>query len=283
MIDYKSLFLFNKKQQRGIFVLLTLLIVVVALRFYASSQPLEAIDLDPMEDYRAQIDSLRKLQSRDRDTIYPFNPNYITDYKAYTLGMSEEQIVRLERFRESGKFINNKEQFQQVTQVSQAWMDSISHYFKFPSWVNKPQSNQRRYKTVAIKPSNINTASLEQLQKVYGIGPALSRRIMKERANLDGFINMKQVRAVYGITDSTMLQLNKHFYITVPVGFKKIALNKASVDDLSTIPYLSDYLIDKLIEQRTLRDGFKSWDEVVLTSRFPQEKLPLIQLYLTID
>jgi DNA uptake protein ComE-like DNA-binding protein len=80
-----------------------------------------------------------------------------------------------------------------------------------------------------------------------------------------------------------MLELRKHFFITPRAGFKKYALNTATRDELSTIPYFNDYLIDKLIEQRTLRDGFKSWDKVLLTSRFPQEKLALIQLYLTLD
>jgi DNA uptake protein ComE-like DNA-binding protein len=106
---------------------------------------------------------------------------------------------------------------------------------------------------------------------------------MEQRLKLNGFIDMGQVREIYGLTDSTMVELKKHFFIKPPLGFKKIALNTASREELSSIPYFNDYLIDKLIEQRTLRDGFKSWDKVLLTSRFPQEKLSLIQLYLTLD
>ncbi len=97
------------------------------------------------------------------------------------------------------------------------------------------------------------------------------------------FVDMSQVAGVYGIQDSTMTRIREHFFLTVPADFEKVSLNSADRDALLSIPYFNDYLVDELIKQRTLRDGFNSWDKVVLTSRFPQEKLPLIQLYLTLD
>ncbi|MEN8816009.1 MAG: helix-hairpin-helix domain-containing protein [Nonlabens sp.] len=249
--------------------------------------PKEVLVIEDTSAYQSKLDSLVAIQQRRRDTIYPFNPNYITDYRGYKLGLSVEEIDRLHRFRESGKWVNSKKEFQQVTQVSDQWLDSISPYFKFPEWVTNPKksytSNYTFFKDQKVVAKDINRASQDDLKKVYGIGPALSGRIIKERERLKGFIDISQVRGVYGLTDSTMIQLKKHFYVTAPLGFKKIALNTATNDELLTIPYFNDYLVEKLIEQRTLRDGFKSWDKVLLTSRFPQEKLALIQLYLTLN
>ncbi|PRP67274.1 helix-hairpin-helix domain-containing protein [Nonlabens agnitus] len=284
MKHFKSLFLFNRRQQRGIFILLILLVVVVGIRYYAATKPTSDIVLSDVSKYQAQIDSIKMATAKRKDTIYPFNPNYITDYRAYILGLNEAELDRLSRFRESGKFINTAAQFQQVTKVSDKWLDSISPYFKFPSWVNEPRkSYSSDFSDRKIVAMDINKASLEDLRKVYGIGPALSGRIVKEREKLDGFIDIMQVRDVYGLSDSTMVELRKHFYVTPKAGFKKLALNNATSDQLSTIPYFNDYLVDKLIEQRTLRDGFKTWKDVTLTSRFPTEKLALIQLYLTLD
>ncbi len=276
--------MFNKRQQRGIFLLLILLVILLGLRFYYNSIPPEPLVIDQSSNYQQQIDSIRKTTAQRKDTIYVFNPNYITEYRGYRLGLNEAEMDRLVRFRESGKFINTAAQFKEVTQVSDVWMDSISPYFKFPSWTTRSDKPKfTSYRAAKIIPKDINTATVDQLKKVYGIGPALSTRIVEQRERLKGFVDFKQVAAVYGLSDSTMLQLEKHFYLEVPASFKKIALNTATSDRLSTIPYLSDYLVDALIEQRTLRDGFSSWDEVLLTSRFPQEKLELIQLYLTID
>ncbi|WP_298950450.1 helix-hairpin-helix domain-containing protein [uncultured Nonlabens sp.] len=287
MNNIKSLFAFDRNQQRGIFVLLILTIVVVASLYYFRNLPPDPLVLDDVSLYQHKVDSLRRIQTSRRDTIYPFNPNYITDYRGYKLGLSIKEIDRLHRFRESGKWINSKKEFQKVTHVSDTWLDSISPYFKFPEWVTNPRKNTYKpfvsFKDRKVVAVNINLASQDQLKKVYGIGPALSGRIIKERERLHGFIDISQVRGVYGLTDSTMTQLKKHFYVTAPVGFNKVALNTATAAQLLAIPYFDDYLVEKLIEQRTLRDGFKSWDKVMLTSRFPQEKLTLIQLYLTLD
>ena len=287
MNNIKSLFAFDRNQQRGIFVLLILMIVVVAGLYYVRNLPQDALVLDDTSLYQHKVDSLKRIQQSRRDTIYPFNPNYITDYRGYKLGLSVEEIDRLHRFRESGKWINSKKDFQKVTMVSDKWLDSISPFFKFPEWVTNPKKNNYKpfvsFKDRKVVASNINNASQDQLKKVYGIGPALSGRIIKERERLKGFIDISQVSGIYGLTDSTMVQLKKHYYVIAPSNFNKIALNTATEEQLLAIPYFDDYLVDKLMEQRTLRDGFKSWDKVMLTSRFPQEKLPLIQLYLTLD
>ena len=287
MKNFKSLFAFDRKQQRGIFVLMLLLIVVLAVFIYVKQKPKEVLSLKDTTTYQTKVDSLAAVQQRRRDTIYPFNPNYITDYRGYKLGLNVEEIDRLHRFRESGKFINSRKDFQQVTQVSNQWLDSIAPYFKFPDWVTRPENSYKNDNTWLqgrkVVAKDINAASQEELKKVYGIGPALSSRILQERERLKGFIDISQVRGVYGFTDSTMIQLKKHFYVTPPSGFLKIALNTATEEELLSIPYFDDYLVEKLVEQRTLRDGFKSWDKVMLTSRFPQEKLGLIQLYLSLD
>jgi len=287
MKNLKSLFALDRKQQRGIFVLMLLLLIALAGFFYVKLMPKEALILKDTAAYQGKVDSLAAAQQRRKDTIYPFNPNYITDYRGYQLGLDVEEIDRLHRFRESGKFINSKNDFQQVTQVSDEWLDSIAPYFKFPDWVTNPKRSYANENTTLkdrkVVPKDINVASQEELKKVYGIGPALSGRILQERERIKGFVDISQVRGVYGLTDSTMIQLKKHFYVTPPSGFLKIALNTATEEELLSIPYFDDYLVEKLLEQRTLRDGFKSWDKVMLTSRFPQEKLALIQLYLSLD
>lgn len=285
MNQFKSLFAFTKNQLRGIFVLSILLIIAIGFYGYTkSTESSNQLSVSRIEGYQGQIDSLIALQKRKRDTIYPFNPNYITDYKGYKLGLTVEEIDRLLRFRESGKWINSTRQFKEVTGVSDKWLDSISPFFKFPKWVTEKKNQTRTYtdKRTHVR-KNINQATNNDLRSVYGVGPATAKKIINERDRLGGFVDMLQVQSVYGLPDSTFIRIKEKFYLTNNASHTKIALNTATKEELLSIPYFNDYLVDALIEQRTLRDGFKSWDKVLLTSRFPEEKLDLIQLYLTLD
>ena len=80
---------------------------------------------------QAQIDSFKNLPKAS--TIYPFNPNYLSDQRGYFLGLSPLEIDRLHAYRTQGKWINSAEDFQRVTGVDSTWMDKrYSPYFKFP-------------------------------------------------------------------------------------------------------------------------------------------------------
>jgi hypothetical protein len=52
-----------------------------------------------------EIDSLKLNRATKKDTIYPFNPNFITDYKGYKLGMSVQEIDRLHQYRAQNKYV----------------------------------------------------------------------------------------------------------------------------------------------------------------------------------
>lgn len=275
--------MFDRKQQRGIFILALILLVLLGVRSYVEFTSKEVslqVEVDTLVQH--QLDSLIAIKESKKDTIYPFNPNYLTEYRAYQIGLDNDELSRLERFRESGSYINSVAHFKQVTQVSDAWVDSMSNYFKFPSWVKNQRIAQDRPKAKPSRSLNINKATAQQFQEVYGIGPSISKRIVAEREKLGGFINKEQLKLVYGLKDSTVIRLLERFYVP-SVTVNKIALNRASYDELLSIPYLADYQVEELIKERTLREGFTSWDKVVLTRYFPEEKLALIQLYLTLN
>ena len=46
---------------------------------------------------------------------------------------------------------------------------------------------------------DINTATAEELMKIYGIGEGFSNRILKYRNKLHGFTYISQVAEVYGL------------------------------------------------------------------------------------
>ena len=88
--------------------------------------------------FHKQIDSLRAIEIEKRKPkIYPFNPNYITDYKGVQLGMSLNEIDRLLAFRKTNKFVNSKNEFQQVTKISDSLLNKILLILSFQIGLQK--------------------------------------------------------------------------------------------------------------------------------------------------
>ena len=150
---------------------------------------------------QGKIDSLKNLQPETSEKIYPFNPNYITDFKGYTLGLSALELDRLFAIRKRGKFLNSAEEFQTVTQISDSLLNKISPYFKFPDWVGKKQSSKKKISFVKKENEvkDLNSATAADLMGVYGIGETLSERIIKFRDRLGGFLVNEQLYDVYGL------------------------------------------------------------------------------------
>src|SRR5690606_12579884 len=183
----KKFFDFNKDQQKGILLMLLLVLGLQYIYFYISFKD-NFIEDNPEKAQwlanQAWIDSL-KIIEKPTYQMYPFNPNFITDFKGYQLGMSVEEIDRLHEFRKTNQYVNSALEFQNVTQVSDSLLNEISPYFKFPEWVaNQKESSYKKFErqreNIIVK--DLNNSTQEDLMKVRGIGPALSERILKYKS-----------------------------------------------------------------------------------------------------
>lgn len=292
----KSHFQFSNQQRNGIFLLLAIIIGLQCLYWFApniifssnDNSPLDPIEIEKFKD---EVDSLRLVEIENRKPkIYPFNPNFITDYKGYTLGMTNEEIDRLHKFRETNQWVNSAKDFQKVTKVSDSFLAVVSPYFKFPDWVTNPKpkfqdysntySNSKTPKTYQQK-IDLNIASASQLQKVYGVGEKLSERIIKYRSKFNGgFIADIQLSEVYGLSPEVIERIKNDFTVKTPRAIKTYNLNTASRDQLVTIQYIDYEVAHHIIEERTLRDGFKTIEDLLKVEDFPIKKFDIIKLYL---
>lgn len=288
---FKSHFVFSKQQRNGIFLLLLIIIVLQCVYFFVDRSSDEVvIDEIKFAKYSKSIDSLRRIELEKRKPkVYPFNPNYITDYKGASLGMSNEEIDRLLAFRSQEKWVNSKEEFQVVTKISDSLLNKISPLFKFPERINtkKVSKTKALYANVPKKyeqKQDLNTATEDQLKNVYGVGEALSSRIIRYRDKYKGgFIDDVQLEDVYGVTTQLKERILIDFTVKTPRPIEKIKLNEALVDDLVKVQYIDYEIAYNIVEQRKLREGYKSLDELTKVKDFPVNKIGIIKLYLYLD
>jgi DNA uptake protein ComE-like DNA-binding protein len=281
----KSYFQYSKSQRSGIFLLVALCIVCQFAFFYLDPSSYKENNSEKQKWISLQfiVDSLKVEKQNYISKIYPFNPNFITDYKGSKLGMSVAEIDRLLNYRKTNQYVNSAAEFQKVTQVSDSLINAISPYFKFPDWVNKGKSNNFKpfeKKTFKIIVLDINMATKEDLIKVYGIGPALSDRILKQKEILGGFVNMKQMEDVWGLSPEVIESLNQYFKVTATPKIKKIDINNASIKELMLFPYFKYSLAKAIVTYRSMNGDFKNSEDLTKINGFPSEKLDIISLYL---
>ena len=285
----KSHFKFSKQKQSGIFLLLLLIIIAQCVYFFVdfSSDQKIMISDDKLKAYEQEVDSLREIALQQKEfKIYPFNPNYITDYKGYTLGMSNEEIDRLHKFRKTNKWVNSAKEFQNVTKINDSLLSIISPYFKFPDWVTNPKKNTfSSYSTSntskAFKEKiDLNIATASQLQKVNGIGESFSKRIIDYRNKYQGFVSEVELSQIWGLTPKVITRIKEQFVVKTPRKIKTFNLNKATRDELVTIPHIDYEIANNIIEERTLREGFSKIEDLTKVEQFPVKKLEIIRLYL---
>ena len=285
MTNIKSHIVFSKQQRYGIF-LLVLIIVLLQVAFYFSYNN-ESVAYDVLEYELAnkELDSIKKELKVKTYKIYPFNPNYITDYKGYSLGMSTDEIDRLLAFRKENKWVNSTNEFQKVTKVSDSLLNKIAPYFKFPDWVTKSNRNQFKttYKKKSIQKFNLNTATTSQLETIYGIGPSFSKRIINYREKNNGFASYVELGAIYGLSPETITKVKESTIIINPREVVRFNLNNVTRNQLVTIPSIDYELAFNIIEYRSLNVGFKSVEELLKVSDFPSSKFEIIKLSLFVE
>lgn len=283
---------FDRGQRDGIFRLLALVLSLIALNVFVEFEAKTKLDMSaPMvEKLQAEMDSLKKLQ-KEKNTreIYPFNPNYLTEYKAYTLGLSVSEFDKLKAYREQGKWINSVSDFKKLTGVSDSLLKEISVYFKFPEWVTNRKKSGKNYvnnydgELDFSEKKDLNTATATQLEEIYGVGKTLSKRIVAYRNKIGGFASEEHLYAVYGLKEEVIERIMKRFAVKTQIDIDKMKINEVSASDIATIPGISFEQAKKIWEFVRVREGLENLSELEKIEGISARELRLIRLYLSTE
>jgi DNA uptake protein ComE-like DNA-binding protein len=296
MKSSKSHLRFNRQERSGIFFLLFIVFLLQIGYFVFRSFPInvssDVFSLDEVTQAQVNVLKLKVLQ-KDSIKMYPFNPNYITDYKGYTLGMSVKEIDRLHSYRKQSKFANSPKEFQQVTLISDSLLGAISPYFKFPEWTKKSKKTvvdtgqksispplEGREKDFLVK--DLNKATAEELKAISGIGETLSTRIVKFRDRLGGFLVQEQLYDVYGLEAEVAERTLKRFKLLSKPAIVKININEASVAELAKLVYLRYGVAQDIVSYREVNGTIDSFEQLKDIDDFPSDKIDRLVLYLSL-
>jgi len=276
--------------RNGILVL-SILIFLLVLGYYFYLNTKSGSDhFVELTEYQSQIDSLKQVLIAEKKSYkhQPFNPNFITDYKGYTLGLSTVELDRLYAYRKENKWVNSIADFKRVTKVSDSLLIRIAPLFKFPEWIQNPKKSttyqKQRYpiKSFAQK-EELNKITAIDLQEKIGVPDFIAERIISYKEELGGFVSDIQLKDVKGLYKKQHDKILSLYTVKSNTDIRKVNINKATVKELVEVPYFDFEMALEIKDFIEKNKGISSFEELGKIEGFYLEKIDRIALYLTLN
>lgn len=219
--------------------------------------------------------------------LFPFDPNTANEAELRTLGLPENVARAILRFREKGGKYRKKEDLQKIYTLSDTQYRRIEPYITIEETTSPPPSYTTAERPASYEKSesvvvDINQATQEEWQKLRGIGPGYSGRIIKRRDELGGFSSVEQVAETWGLPDSVFQSIRLQLRPS-PV-LRTIPINAATAEVLAAHPYIRQRRIaEAIVSYRNNHGPFRSADDLRKLQVLKPETVEKLLPYITFD
>ncbi len=227
---------------------------------------------------QAVLDRLKEqLPKGSAWSLRPLDPNRIEDFQGYLLGIPHPALDSLYAFRSAGGVLYNLGQFKEISGLPDSLLERVRPYLKFPPAGLPASGRSRKHNPVG---TDLNKATASELQVVSGIGPVLSRRIVRFRDALGGFLDASQLYDVYGLDPAVARRVIKTFPLTSLPEIERVSLNEGTVSQLAGLLYLTRDMAEAIVARRERLGPYQSLEELREVESIPRDKIDRIALYL---
>ena len=283
---------FTRRQRNGLIVL-SILIILFAIaplfngflkKDYSSSfSEFEQIIVKAKQTRKKPTSRIQDLPIKT-NSLFNFNPNTASKKDFSNLGLSKIQIDQIINYRNKKGVFYKKEDFLKIYAIDTLCYKRLKPYII----IYKPKGRKikkysKKYTTNKITKKQfqnieINVATEKDLQKISGLGEVLSRRIIKYRNVLGGFVTKEQVQEVYGVDKDKFEEIKSKLICNGNV--KKIKINFVSEKQLEKHPYFSKKQAKKIIKNRTFTGRYQSLSDFKTRLDFSDNFIEKIKDYL---
>ena len=250
---------FNKNQRVGLYVLIfliiTLQIIIIKVDFPKTIiENSEQIQLAYY--YNQKLDSLKSIQKNksNQKQYFKFNPNKLRYNSWSYLGLSSQQLYKLDSFRVNNEFTSNT-QVQDILKLNDSIFSRIDSLMYFP---DKYIQKQKYQNVAAIKYTsfNPNTYKKEDWVKI-GFSENQSEVIVNYAIKKGGFKFKEELKEIYVINEKKYSEIEAFIDIPIPAKEKIISLNTASIDDFKKVKGIGEVYSKVIVDYRENLGGFK--------------------------
>lgn len=209
------------------------------------------------------------------DSMFVFDPNTATEEEFLSLGFSKKQISTIKNYLKKIGSFKITEDFKKVYGISEKQFNRVAPYINIKI---KEQAIEKEIKITL----DLNSATIEELIKIKGIGTYTAKAIIKYRKKLGGFVNTSQLLEIN--------KLNKDYYNEYKGAFKidlskieKMSLNFFEIEDFIKHPYLNYTQSKKIVEFRTKNGPYKNIQQLLKENILTESNFYRIQQYFSVN
>ncbi|HEX2969397.1 MAG TPA: helix-hairpin-helix domain-containing protein [Bacteroidales bacterium] len=249
----KQWFGYTRKERRASLMLIILIIIVLIIRIILPDKKIEVVDLT--SQLFTDSGSRTEGTTPDKEDFVSFDPNkapYDTLVKA---GFRDDVAGRIIAYRKKGGRFREPSDIRRIYGLDSTSASDIIPNIRIQSYTDSTQFQKR---TVL----ELNRCDSAMLERLPGIGPVLSSRIIRYRNLTGGFISVEQLKEVYGLSSETFEKIRP--LITADTALvRKTNLNEADYGELIHLPYLKRYQVTDILNFRKLEGRINSLDDLV--------------------
>jgi len=316
MNKVKNFFNFNRRQERGVFVLCILLIVVIVINHYTITSFNNAANIDSENiEYLKHLKLANNTEfahaptykNKDKiaekkipNKILPklFNPNTVTTTDLLEMGLAEKVTNNIVKYRRCGGHFYKKEDLKKIYGLSDTVFTILEEYINIPKRPQTKKYQKQTSKNTVIEIADrkdytkgiikdtimlgLNSSDSAQLVQIKGIGPFYASAIIKYRKKLGGYTDVSQLLDLYKMDSSKYENMRNHLFVDA-ISIAKININTADFKTILTHPYI-DYETTKFIVNKRRELGqYAALYQLKDAIAMPDDKYQKLLPYLVID
>lgn len=228
--------------------------------------------------------------------LFTFDPNTADSTQLLRLGLRPWQVRYIYKYRARGGIYRSPSDFARLYGLTQKQFRELEPYIKisndyrpaaelYPasSTASQAPSAVSQYRDTLKFPLKIkegeyislNQLDTTQFKKVPGIGSYYARRIAEYGRRLGGYVSVDQLKEINGFPEEAL-----RFFRITSTRTQKINLNRLTLNQLKSHPYLNYYQARAIVDYRRLHEPLKSLDPLRLMPEFPPEALQRLSPYV---
>lgn len=210
-----------------------------------------------------------------------FDPNTISMQELIKMGVDQKIAKGIENFKKAGFKYKKAEDLKRIYSMDDKTFDQLAPFVQITGPMHEAEVSQNFEKKAFIKKiSNvdINSATVEQLDDLPGIGPGYANKILNWRNKLGGFHSLDQIQSTYNLPDSVFQKIRQYIVFTT----EQTRININSCDELTLAKHF--YIRAKeakiLIAYRNNHGPFRSKEDLLNTGALDKEWVDKVSPYL---